>query len=98
MSESWYRRGSWVRCSPYRGVDKRSKRPRASALGGLGSGGALAADPYPGHVRWGGQGEDPGQRVGRVAGVTQVDRQRAPVGRAQPDRVEVLADREVADP
>ena len=67
------------------GPDKR--RPRSDA-----------PDPHPGHVRRGGQGEDPGQRVGGVAGVTQVDRQRAPVGRAQPDRVEVLADREVADP
>jgi hypothetical protein len=55
----------------------------------------LPADPHLGHVGRGCQGEDPGQRIGGVAGVLEVDRQRAARGRPQPHRVEVLAHAEV---
>lgn len=57
-----------------------------------------APDPHASHVGRGSQGEDPGQRVSGVAGMLEVDRQRAAPERAQPDRIEVLADREVAYP
>jgi hypothetical protein len=45
-----------------------------------------AIDPDVGHARRRGQGEDPGQRIGGIAGVLEVQRLRAARVRPQPYR------------